>query len=198
VRLVDTSQMDREALSAAYIKAAVMPSVYGKFVFGQYSGRTGCSRAGRKTHELVPPGGKTAELPLVEQPCPSCTSVVDGLEGAAFHLAERINLVVIAKTSPDRLGAYAQERGWRNLRLLSSRNNTFNRDYHAEAPDGGQLPVLNVFSRDEDGIHHHWASEMTFKCGDTSSLDPVWAIYGVLDLTREGRGDSAAYPNLQY
>jgi predicted dithiol-disulfide oxidoreductase (DUF899 family) len=59
------------------------------------------------------PGGKTAELPLVEQPCPSCTSVVDGLEGAAFHLAERINLVVIAKTSPDRLGTYAQERGWR-------------------------------------------------------------------------------------
>src|SRR6201993_4606603 len=63
------------------------------------------------------PAGKTAELPLVEQPCPSCTSVVDGLEGAAFHLAERINLVVIAKTSPDRLGTYAQERGWRNLRL---------------------------------------------------------------------------------
>jgi predicted dithiol-disulfide oxidoreductase (DUF899 family) len=144
------------------------------------------------------PGGKTAQLPLVEQPCPSCTSVVDGLEGAAFHLAERTNLVVIAKTSPDRLGTYAQERGWRNLRLLSSRTNTFNRDYHAEAPDGGQLPVLNVFSRNEDGIHHHWASEMTFKRGDTSSLDPVWAIYGVLDLTREGRGDSAAYPNLQY
>jgi predicted dithiol-disulfide oxidoreductase (DUF899 family) len=31
------------------------------------------------------PEGRTAELPLVEQPCPSCTSVVDGLEGAAFH-----------------------------------------------------------------------------------------------------------------
>ena len=70
------------------------------------------------------PGGKTAELPLVEQPCPSCTSVVDGLEGAAFHLAERINLVVIAKTSPDRLGAYAEERGWRNLRLLCPRGTT--------------------------------------------------------------------------
>jgi Bacterial protein of unknown function (DUF899) len=46
------------------------------------------------------PDGKTALLPLVEQPCPSCTSVVDGREGAAFHLAERINLVVIAKTRP--------------------------------------------------------------------------------------------------
>jgi hypothetical protein len=55
-----------------------------------------------------------------------------------------------------------------------------------------------VFSRDEGGIHHHWASEMTFKRGDRSSLDPVWTIYGVLDLTREGRGDSAAYPDLQY
>jgi predicted dithiol-disulfide oxidoreductase (DUF899 family) len=44
--------------------------------------------------------GKTAELPLVEQPCPSCTSVVDGLEGAAFHLAERTNLIVIAKDKP--------------------------------------------------------------------------------------------------
>src|SRR6201998_4662572 len=144
------------------------------------------------------PGGKTAELPLVEQPCPSCTSVVDGLEGAAFHLAGRINLVVIAKTSPDRLGTYAQERGWRNLRLLSSRNNTLNRDYHAETPDGVQLAVLHVVSRDHSAVRHHWASEGIFKRGDTSPLDPVWAIYGILDLTREGRGDSAAYPNLQY
>src|ERR1700739_1416068 len=90
------------------------------------------------------PAGKTAELPLVEQPGPSCTGVVDGLEGAAFHLAERTNPVVIAKTSPDRLGTYAQERGWRNLRLLSSRNHTFNRHYPSEAQEGGQLPVLNV------------------------------------------------------
>jgi predicted dithiol-disulfide oxidoreductase (DUF899 family) len=144
------------------------------------------------------PEGKTAELPLVEQPCPSCTSVVDGLEGAAFHLTERTNLVVIAKTSADRLGTYAKERGWRNVRLLSSRNNTFNRDYHAETPDGEQLAVLHVFLRDQDGIRHHWASEGIFTRGDTSPLDPVWAIYGVLDLTREGRGDSAAFPNLQY
>jgi hypothetical protein len=56
-----------------------------------------------------------------------------------------------------------------------------------------------VFSRGEDGILHHWASEMTFKRGDTSALDPVWSIFGVLDLTRDGRGDdNAAYPNLQY
>ena len=82
--------------------------------------------------------------------------------------------------------------------MLSSRGTTFNRDYHAETADGGQLPVLHAFHRDDDGIHHQWSSEMTFNRGDTSSLDPIWPIYGALDLTVEGRGDSAAYPNLQY
>ena len=144
------------------------------------------------------PGGKTALLPLAEQPCPSCTSVVDGLNGPATHLSDRVNLVVVAKTDPARLGTYAQERGWRNLRLLSSRNDTFNRDYHGETPEGEQLPVLNVFSRDEDGIHHRWASELTFVRGDNSPLDPIWPIWGVLDLTPNGRGQTAAYPSLQY
>ena len=142
------------------------------------------------------PGGRTAELPLFEQPCPSCTSLVDGLEGAAFHLAARINLFVISKTDPNRLGTYARKRGWRNLRLLSSRNNGFKRDYHGETPEGEQLPTLIVFSRDEDGIHHGWASEMTFRRGHTNSLDPVWPIWGALDLTPNGRGDPANYPTL--
>jgi len=144
------------------------------------------------------PGGKTALLPLVEQPCPSCTSVVDGLNGPATDVSDRVNLVVVAKTDPARLGTYAQERGWRNLRLLSTRNNTFNRDYHGETPEGEQIPVLNVFSRDEDGIHHRWASELTFVRGDNSPLDPIWPIWGVLDLTPNGRGQTAAYPSLQY
>jgi predicted dithiol-disulfide oxidoreductase (DUF899 family) len=142
--------------------------------------------------------GKTAELPLVEQPCPSCTSVVDGLEGAAFHLAERTNLVVVAKATPDRLRDYAQERSWTNIRLLSSRENTYNRDYYAEDKHGVQLAVLNSFARFEDGIHHHWSSELAFRRGDTSPIEPIWPIYGVLDITREGSGDRAAYPNLQY
>jgi predicted dithiol-disulfide oxidoreductase (DUF899 family) len=144
------------------------------------------------------PQGKTALLPLVEQPCPSCTSVVDGLNGSAVHISDRVNLVVVAKTDAARLATYAQERGWHNLRLLSSRNNTFNRDYHGETPEGEQLPVLNVFSRDADGIHHRWASELTFVRGDNSPLDPIWPIWGVLDLTPMGRGETAAYPSLEY
>jgi predicted dithiol-disulfide oxidoreductase (DUF899 family) len=144
------------------------------------------------------PEGKTALLPLVEQPCSSCTSVVDGLNGPAAHISDRVNLAIVAKADPARLGTYAQERGWANLRLLSSRSNTFNRDYHGETPEGEQLPVLNVFSRDEDGIHHRWASELTFTRGDNSPLDAIWPIWGVLDLTPGGRGETADYPSLDY
>lgn len=42
------------------------------------------------------PGGSTAELPLDDQPCPSCTWLVDGLEGTAFDLSSRTNLVLFA------------------------------------------------------------------------------------------------------
>ncbi len=142
--------------------------------------------------------GRTAALPLAEQPCPSCTSVVDGLNGPATHLSDRVNLVVVAATDPARLGNYAVERGWGNVRLLSSRNNTFNRDYHGETREGEQLPVLNVFSRDGDGMHHRWASELTFVRGDSSPLDAIWPMWGVLDLTPDGRGETAGYPSLQY
>src|ERR1700755_597639 len=58
------------------------------------------------------PEGKTALLPLVEQPCPSCTSVVDGLNGPAAHIADRVNLAIVAKADRARLETYARERGW--------------------------------------------------------------------------------------
>jgi predicted dithiol-disulfide oxidoreductase (DUF899 family) len=100
--------------------------------------------------------GKTALLPLAEQPCPSCSSVVDGLSGPAAHIGDRVNLVVVAKTDPARLGACAEEREWRGIRLMSLRHNTFNRDYQGETPEGEQLPVVNVFSREQDGFRHRW------------------------------------------
>jgi predicted dithiol-disulfide oxidoreductase (DUF899 family) len=64
--------------------------------------------------------GETTVWPLAETPCPSCTSILDGLDGAAPHLAQRVNLAVVAKSDPDRIGEFARERGWRNLRLLGA------------------------------------------------------------------------------
>jgi predicted dithiol-disulfide oxidoreductase (DUF899 family) len=108
-----------------------------------------------------PAGGQTARLPLVETPCPSCTSILDSLDGAAPHLAQRLNLAVVAKSAPDRIRAFAKERSWRHL-LLSSRDNIYNRNYLAETAEGEQMPLLNVFVRDGERIRHWWGSELLF------------------------------------
>ena len=45
------------------------------------------------------PSGQTALLDLAESPCPSCTALLDELDGAAEHAAQQINFVVVAKTA---------------------------------------------------------------------------------------------------
>ncbi len=149
-----------------------------------------------------PVGGETAGLPLTELPCPSCASILDGLDGAAPHLAQRLNLAVIAKSEPERIRAFAREHGWRHLRLLSSRSNTYNRDYHAETPEGQQLPILNVFRRDGEDIRHTWATELLFAPGNEGQearhVDLIWPIWSVLDMTPHGRGSEPNFPGLDY
>src|SRR5436189_6376380 len=71
-----------------------------------------------------PAEGETALLPLVEGPCPSCTALLDQLDGAAEHATQHLNLAVVAKAPLARILTFAEERGWRRLRLLSSATNT--------------------------------------------------------------------------
>jgi predicted dithiol-disulfide oxidoreductase (DUF899 family) len=136
-------------------------------------------------------GGETSRLSLSEAPCPSCTALLDQLEGAVEHVAPRINLVVVAKAPITRVLTFAKERGWRRLRLISSAKNTYNRDYHGEDADGVQRPMLNVFSRDGGTVRHFWGSEMFDAPTDpgqdprhVGTIEPVWNLF---DLTREGR-----------
>jgi predicted dithiol-disulfide oxidoreductase (DUF899 family) len=138
-----------------------------------------------------PAGGETARLPLEEAPCPSCVALLDQLEGAAEHASQQIGFAVVAKAPLDRLLTWAEERGWRNLRLLSSAANDFNRDYFGETADGFQMPMLNVFERDAGSIRHFWGAELTFAPADpgqdhrsVGTLEPLWNLF---DLTREGR-----------
>ncbi len=158
----------------------------------------------RNSADTRPPAakGETTVWPLPETPCPSCTSILDGLDGAAPHLAERVNLAMVAKADPDRIREFARERGWHNLQLLSSRHNDYNRDYHAEAKDGEQLPILNVFVREAEHIRHFWASELLFAKGpegeETRHVDLIWPIWHVLDTTPAGRGEEPSFPGLDY
>jgi predicted dithiol-disulfide oxidoreductase (DUF899 family) len=150
----------------------------------------------------APADGETARLPLAETPCPSCTSILDSLDGAARHLVQRLNLAVVAKSDPERIRTFAAERGWRHLRLLSSRNNTYNRDYHAETLEGEQVPILNVFVRDRDRVRHSWATELMFAPREEGEeprhVDSIWPIWNVLDMTPGGRGTESDFPGLNY
>jgi predicted dithiol-disulfide oxidoreductase (DUF899 family) len=149
-----------------------------------------------------PDSGRTADLPLAETPCASCTSILDGLEGAARHLQQRINLVAVARSPLSRILDFADDRGWRHLRLLSSAANTYNRDYLAETADGVQMPMLNVFVKNENGIRHSWGTELLYAPWDEGQeprhVDFAWPIWHLLDATPEGRGTDSDFPRLSY
>jgi predicted dithiol-disulfide oxidoreductase (DUF899 family) len=138
-----------------------------------------------------PRTGETARLPLEEGPCPSCVAFIDQLEGAAEHASQRLNLAVVAKAPLGRILTFANERGWRRLRFLSSAANTYSRDYLAETAEGHLRPMLNVFHRDGETTRHFWGSELFYAPTDpgqdprhVGTLEPLWNLF---DLTPEGR-----------
>ena len=139
--------------------------------------------------------------PRMERPCPSCTSMLDSLDGQAPHISQSVSLAVIARSPLARIKAFTDPRGWRNLRLLSSAANDYHRDYHGESAEGAQLPAMNIFTRRDGSVRHFWASEMMFAPSDPGQdprhVDMIWPLWNVLDMTPEGRGDSF-YPKLSY
>jgi predicted dithiol-disulfide oxidoreductase (DUF899 family) len=139
--------------------------------------------------------------PQMAKACPMCTSMLDGLNGNAQHIAQRANLVVIAKSPIARVLETARARGWSNLRLLSSAGNSYNADYFGEAADGSQSPMLNVFVRRRGAIRHFYGTELLFAKADPGQnnrhVDMIWPLWNLLDYTPEGRGKDW-YPQLQY
>jgi len=162
---------------------------------------------GVRLSDLFAPGKDTLIIysfmfgPKMADACPSCTSILDGLDGQAPHVTQRVNLVVVAKSPIERITKFARGRGWRNLRLLSSANNTYNRDYHAENEKGGQMPVLNVFVRRDGRIHHFYSTELLYvppePGQDGRHVDMIWPLWNLFDVTPEGRGETW-HPRLKY
>jgi predicted dithiol-disulfide oxidoreductase (DUF899 family) len=139
--------------------------------------------------------------PRMAEPCPYCSSILDSIDGAAPHVIQRVNLAVVARSPIDRILTFTRERGWRFLRLLSSANNTYNRDYHGENEAGDQLPMMNVFARRRGRIYHTWATEMFFGASDRGQdprhVDLIWPVWNLLDMTPGGR-DAKWGPKLRY
>ena len=138
--------------------------------------------------------------PNMEKPCPMCSGIVDSLNGSAAHIAQRLSLVIIAKSPIGRILTFARPRGWNRLRIASSFDNTYNRDYFGEDAEGQQTPMLNVFTKRGGKIHHTYATELMFLPSDSGQdsrhVDFLWPLWAVLDVTPEGRDDFRA--KLQY
>jgi predicted dithiol-disulfide oxidoreductase (DUF899 family) len=139
--------------------------------------------------------------PQRERPCPMCTSLLSAWDGVTRDIEQRVALAVIARSPIDRLVEFKQERGWRHLPLYSDANGHFSRDYHAIAPDGSDIPGLNVFTRRDGTIRHFWSGEMGPETADPGQdprgapdLMPIWTVF---DATPEGRA-SSWYPKLDY
>jgi predicted dithiol-disulfide oxidoreductase (DUF899 family) len=174
------------------------------YLFSEDAG-DGSARSVRLS-ELFSPGLDTLVLysfmfgPEMAAACPSCTSILDSLDGEMPHLAQRLGLAVVAKSPLPRIKAHARNRGWRKLRLLSSEGNTYTRDYHGEDEAGDQIPALNVFVRRGGEVRHLYCSELMFAPSepgqDPRHVDSIWPLWNVFDLTPEGRGDF--HPALSY
>lgn len=148
-------------------------------------------------------------------PCPGCTHLLDGIDGAARHLGARAAFHVVAKSPIARLAAWAHTRGWEHMSLLSTAGNSYDADYFGDTskfskglraqhqvPDGEDWDetIFNVFKRTDGRITHFWGSELAFapsepgqhhRAGDLA--DPLW---GLLDMTPDGRGDW--FPKVNY
>ena len=174
-----------------------------------------------KFSELFAPGKNALAIysfmfgPERERPCSGCTHFLDGLDGATRHINQRVTFVVVAKSPLPRLLAFAKERGWRWLRLLSTADSTYDRDYFGDstalavavrkqqefkAGEEWDMPMLNVFRREGNVIRHFWGCELLYVPPEPGQeyrhndlLDPLW---NMLDLLPEGRGDFE--PKLSY
>jgi len=154
--------------------------------------------------------------PERESPCPGCTHLLDGIDGAARHLGQRAAFHVVAKSPIARLAAWAHERGWEHMSLISTAGNSYDADYFGDTSKFSQgmraqhkVPIgenwdetiFNVFKKEGGKIRHFWGSEMSFappapgqhhRAGDMA--DPLWNL---LDMTPEGRGETW-FPKVGY
>ena len=121
--------------------------------------------------------------PNWDKPCPSCTSLMDGFDRAWYSVAQDAAFATIAKARPEQINAWAKERGWSQIPLVSGSQSPFQADYKCQGEsDDMQQPVMLVFTKRDGKIFHSWSTETM-----SNHVDTVWPYWNLLDFTPEGR-----------
>jgi predicted dithiol-disulfide oxidoreductase (DUF899 family) len=129
--------------------------------------------------------------PSWDNPCPSCTSLVDGFDRASISVARHAAFTVVAKAPAKKLNAWAKSRGWSQIQLVSAEGTEYLRDYRCQETesDATLQPIMNVFTKKDDGIYHFWGSEL-----EGNHVDTIWVYWNLMDMTPEGRPDLMTPP----
>jgi predicted dithiol-disulfide oxidoreductase (DUF899 family) len=128
--------------------------------------------------------------PNWDKPCPSCTSLVDGFDRTWYQVTQDAAFVAIAKAPADRINAWAKQRGWSQISLVSGSDSAYQADYKCQGDsDDRQWPVMHVFRRERGKIVHFWGTELS-----ANHLDTVWPYWNLMDFTPEGRPDIPTPP----
>jgi predicted dithiol-disulfide oxidoreductase (DUF899 family) len=143
-----------------------------------------------------PTRGVASELPIDDGPCPSCTALIDLWDGTIAGLdGLGGNLAIVAKAPIEQVAAFAQDRGWQHIEVLSAAHCNFRRDYGNDGADGQPLPLLTIFKRWPDRtIRLHWAGEIVFAPFETDdpgedprqldTVQPLWTLYDIATSPR--------------
>jgi len=128
--------------------------------------------------------------PSWDNPCPSCTSLMDGFDRSAYQVTRDVAFAGIAKAPAEKINAWATKRGWSQIALLSGFESSFQADYKCQGDsDDMQLPVMHVFTKKGGKIHHFWATELP-----ANHVDTVWPYWNLMDFTPQGRPDLVTPP----
>lgn len=139
--------------------------------------------------------------PEWQEGCPSCSFVVDHVDGAVPHLNARdVTLAMVSRAPLARIEAFKKRMGWR-FPWVSSHGSDFNRDFHVsftkeELAQGAvsynyaeqtfpseEAPGLSVFHRSSAGDVYHTYS--TYARG----LESLLSTYTILDMVPRGRDE---------
>jgi len=125
-----------------------------------------------------------------DNPCPSCTSLMDGFDRTAYQVTRHAAFAGIAKATHQMIHDWARQRGWTQIPLVSGYGTTYQADYRCQGEsDDMQRPVMHVFRKHGSKIRHFWGTEL-----QGNHVDTVWPYWNLMDFTPEGRPDVPVPP----
>jgi predicted dithiol-disulfide oxidoreductase (DUF899 family) len=155
--------------------------------------------------------------PSYEAGCPTCSSMVDGVDGLLPHLHARdVTMALVSRAPLEKLEAYKERLGW-SIPWASSATSDFNFDFGASfheqemragMPPEDQLPPIAARNAKETGTDLvSYISEMfgatafalrdgtVYKTYATTGrgVEFLMGYYGILDRTPVGRNEGEAF-----